>query len=89
MAKLSFADGLLVAIKTKGIRKIGVIVSKSIMNRRRVYNVKLESGFIIPNVCVDDATDTTYIDSAATSVLRNSEVKTNLTSSADYNLRSN
>lgn len=88
MAKLSFADGLLVAIKTNGIRKVGVIMSKGLMNRRRVYNIKLETGTVIPNVCVDESSDTTYIDSAATEILRNSNLKTNLTSTSAYNLRS-
>ncbi len=88
MYKQRFSLGDLVVVKVSGIRKIGVLVSRNVMKGSRVFNVKLESGTMVVNVCVDSETDTTYIDSAATAqICAMKKVDTNLTALSSYNLK--
>lgn len=84
MYKQRFSLGDLVVVKVRDVKKFGVLISRSVKRGTRVFDVKLESGTILPSVRVDDEKDSTYIDSAATlTTFKTNLVSTNLSTTTD------
>ena len=66
--------------------EVAIILSRSVMKQRRVFDIKTESGFILPFVPVDDVTCKAYIDSKKTSKLI-PKVVTNLSEFSKGNVK--
>ncbi len=69
MANPRFKINEKVIIKNNGKLEIAIIISKGVALKRRTYDVKTETGYIIPYVPVNDLKCKVYIDSEKTSKL--------------------
>lgn len=77
-----------VIVKHNGANLVGVIIDRSIMNKRRTFDVRTENGFEIPHVPVDDKKSKCYIDSELTKkILPN--ISTNLNEELRGNIKQN
>lgn len=75
-----------VIIFNNGKYEVAIICSKAIMQKRRTFNVKTETGFEIPYVPVDDTNCAVYIDSDRTKKFIN-KISTNLSENLKGNVK--
>lgn len=75
-----------VILNNNGSWQIATLTDRKIVNGRRTFTCKTETGFEIPAVPTDDQTSKIYICSKKTISLIH-KVKTNLTAESGINLR--
>lgn len=85
MAAPRFKLNETVIIKNNDKFQIAIIINRGIMMKRRTFDVKTETGYVIPYVPVDDFKAAVYIDSNKTSKLIN-KISTNLSPESSGNI---
>lgn len=78
--------GQQVIIFNEGKLQIGVLTDRKIMNKRRTFNVRTETGYEIPYVPTDDKTCKIYIDSEKTLKFLD-KIQSNLSAESLGNIR--
>jgi hypothetical protein len=82
--KTRFKIGETVIITYNSKNYVGVIIDKSITNKMRTFDIRTESGFVIPAVPVDEFTRTTYINSKLSKSFKDKiDTKLNINSSGN------
>lgn len=82
-ARFKIGEKVIVFYNSKNY--IGVIIEKSISNKMRTFDVKTESGFVIPFVPVDEFDRSTYINSKLSKAISD-KIDTKLTINTNGNI---
>lgn len=75
-----------VIIFNEGKYEVAILIARSIMHKRRTFDVKTETGYEIPYIPVDDTKCKVYIDSIKTARFI-SKILTNLSDNNKGNVK--